>query len=69
MKEIGRYQQLVVEQDIEGFVLLTANAVGWTREEITVYLAQYRREVQSGKHHAYYWQRVLWARKPGSAAS
>ena len=64
MKEIGRFAQLAMESDAEGFVLFTASTAGWSKEEIMVYLAQLRREVKSGKYHAYYNQKIVWGRKP-----
>jgi hypothetical protein len=64
LNEIGRFSQMVLDQDAEGYILFIANTLGWTREEILVYLAMLRREIRSAKHHAYYLQRVVWARKP-----
>lgn len=64
MKELGRYEQLVIEQDTEGFVLFVANAVGWKKEEIVVYVAQLRRETRNHKYHGYYRQRAVCGRKP-----
>jgi hypothetical protein len=64
MKEIGAFTQLTLEQDAEGYLLFMANTLGWSREEIMVYLAKFRREVQSGAYHAYYRQRVVWGKRP-----
>ncbi|KAK1763691.1 S-adenosyl-L-methionine-dependent methyltransferase [Phialemonium atrogriseum] len=65
LKEIGQYAQLSLEQDSEGWVLFMANVmVGWSKEEIQVYTTQLRREIRSGKKHAFYRQRVVWGRKP-----
>ena len=64
MKEIGAFTQLTLEQDAEGYLLFLANTLGWTREEITVYLAVFRSEVRSGLYQAYYRQKVVWGRKP-----
>ena len=64
MKEIGAFTQLTLEQDAEGYLIFIANTQGWSREEIMVYLAKFRREVQSGAHHAYYRQKVVWGKKP-----
>ncbi|KAJ4180851.1 hypothetical protein NW755_011383 [Fusarium falciforme] len=64
-KEIGRYAQATLEQDIEGYVLFMANTVeGWSKEEIEVYISLLRRELHSGKMHPYYLQKVVWAQKP-----
>lgn len=65
MKEIGRYAQATLEQDIEGYVLFMANTVeGWTNEEVEVYISMLRRELRQGKMHPYYHQKVVWAQKP-----
>ena len=54
----------MVEEDPEGFVLALANTLGWSREEILVYIAYFRREVRSNKYRPYYWQKAVWGRKP-----
>ncbi|KAK1767868.1 S-adenosyl-L-methionine-dependent methyltransferase [Phialemonium atrogriseum] len=64
LSEIGKYTQLALEQDIEGTVLFMANSVGWTKMEIGVYIAHLRRELRSRKFHPYFWQKVVWGRKP-----
>lgn len=64
MKELGQYGKLVLESDIEGYVLFMANTLGWTRTEIQVYIAHLRREIRSGKYQPYYRQKVVWGRKP-----
>jgi hypothetical protein len=63
-KEIGGYSQLVTEQDLEGFVLFVANTIGWSKEEVAVYVSHFRREVRNPKHHGYYRQKVVIGRKP-----
>ena len=50
--------------DIEGYVLFMADTLGWSKPEITAYIAHLRSEVKSGKHHSYYLQKVVWGRKP-----
>ena len=64
MKELGQCAEMVMEADTEGYIIFIANVLGWSREEIQVYLAHLRREVRSGKVHGYYKQRVVWGRKP-----
>ncbi|KAF5969528.1 methyltransferase [Fusarium coicis] len=65
MKEIGKYAQATLEQDIEGYVLFMANTVeGWTRAEVEVYISMLRRELRRGTMHPYYQQKVVWAQKP-----
>ncbi|KAG7286925.1 hypothetical protein NEMBOFW57_006425 [Staphylotrichum longicolle] len=64
LKEIGEFTQLTLEQDAEGYLLFIANTLGWTREQIMVYLAIFKREVRSGLYQPYYRQKVVWGRKP-----
>ncbi|KAK5655755.1 hypothetical protein OQA88_5292 [Cercophora sp. LCS_1] len=64
LKEIGQFSQLGFLRDPEGYVLFLANALGWKREEIGLYLAHLRRELKSPRVHGFYRQRVLWGRKP-----
>ncbi|KAF5544580.1 methyltransferase [Fusarium napiforme] len=65
LKEIGKYAQATLEQDIEGYVLFMANTVeGWTKAEVEVYISMLRRELRQGTMHPYYRQKVVWAQKP-----
>ncbi|KAK1753953.1 S-adenosyl-L-methionine-dependent methyltransferase [Echria macrotheca] len=64
MKEIGEFTQLTLEQDAEGYVLFLANTLGWSREQIIIYLATFRREVRSGQYRPFYRQKVVWGKKP-----
>ncbi|KAJ4244349.1 hypothetical protein NW762_014476 [Fusarium torreyae] len=65
LKEIGQFAQAALEQDYEGYVLFMANMVlGWSKEEVSLYCAQLRREIRSGNFHPFYRQRVVYGRKP-----
>ncbi|KAK0617644.1 S-adenosyl-L-methionine-dependent methyltransferase [Immersiella caudata] len=64
LKDIGTYGQLVMERDAEGLMMLMAGLSGWTKEDVTVYVAKLRKEIRSGKHHSYYRQKSLWGQKP-----
>lgn len=67
-KEIGQWAQMALFQDVEGYVLFIASVVqGWTKEEVAVFIAHLRREIRSGKHHAYFKIKAVWGRKPESA--
>ncbi|KAI8623198.1 S-adenosyl-L-methionine-dependent methyltransferase [Xylariaceae sp. FL1651] len=64
-KEIGQYNRLALEQDIEGFIVyMWTTIMGWSIEEVSVYAAHLRRELRSPNFHAYYPQRVVIGRKP-----
>ncbi|KAH6962435.1 S-adenosyl-L-methionine-dependent methyltransferase [Ilyonectria sp. MPI-CAGE-AT-0026] len=68
MKEMGAYTKYGLDTDSEGFVLFMAHTLGWTRPEILVYLAHFRRELRSGEHHGYFRQKVVWGQKPDAAS-
>ncbi|KAJ4002759.1 hypothetical protein NW766_012689 [Fusarium irregulare] len=66
-KVVGQYTQAAFEEDGKGTVLHFATALGWKEEEVTVFMAQHRREIRSPNIHAYYKQKVIWGRKPEAA--
>ncbi|PTD08935.1 Secondary metabolism regulator LAE1 [Fusarium culmorum] len=63
-KQMGSYTKHGLDTDSEGFVLFMAHTLGWSREDILAYVAQFRREIRSGKHHGYFAQKVVWGQKP-----
>lgn len=63
-KEIGTMSQLVLESDAEGYILFLANTLGWSRDEVQVYIAHLRGEVRSNRYCPYYRQKIIWGRKP-----
>ena len=63
-KEIGTVAGWAVESDMEGFVMFVSSVQGWTKEEVQVYAAHLRRELRSKKQHVWYWQKIVWGRKP-----
>ncbi|KAF4344584.1 phosphoethanolamine n-methyltransferase 3 [Fusarium beomiforme] len=64
LKEAGQYFQAAILQDVEGTLMFIANLLGWTKEEIHVFAAQYRREIRSKTVHGYFRAKVVWAQKP-----
>lgn len=64
MKEVGQFGEAFATGDTEGFVLFVANLLGWSMEEVHVYIAQIRREIRNRKIHPYFRVRVVWGRKP-----
>ncbi|KAF5005108.1 hypothetical protein FDECE_8428 [Fusarium decemcellulare] len=64
LKEIGQFGELFGTQDIEGFFLLVANTLGWSSEEVLVYIAHIRKQIRDRSHHPYFRLRVVWGRKP-----
>ncbi|KAL2669986.1 hypothetical protein Neosp_014865 [[Neocosmospora] mangrovei] len=68
-KEMGPYTKYGLETDTEGFVLFMAHTLGWSRDEIQLYIDQFRRELRSEKHHGYFKQKVVWGQKPETSAA
>lgn len=64
MKELGEYGYAVTVADVEGYVLYMANLLGWSKEEVTVYSAHFRREIRNPAIHGYYMIKVIWGQKP-----
>ncbi|KAG7429152.1 Secondary metabolism regulator LAE1 [Fusarium oxysporum f. sp. raphani] len=64
LKEIGQFGELFSTQDTEGLVLFVANTLGWTPEEVHVYIAKFRREIRDRRNHPYIRLKTVWARKP-----
>ncbi|KLP16767.1 methyltransferase [Fusarium fujikuroi] len=64
LKEMGQFGELFSTQDTEGLVLFVANTLGWTPEEVHVYIAKFRREIRDRRNHPYIRLRTVWARKP-----
>lgn len=70
MRDIGKYAQLALQRDVEGFVtFMWSSVMGWSKEEIQVYAAHLRKELKSGKFHAWYPMRVVVGKKPLHAHS
>lgn len=64
LKEMGQFGELFSTRDTEGLVLFVANTLGWTPEEVHVYIAKFRREIRDRRNHPYIRLRTVWARKP-----
>jgi len=64
-KAIGQCSKLTLEQDPEGWVLYLWNFVlGWSHDEIRVYLAHVLRQLNNPQTQAYINHKVWWAQKP-----
>lgn len=50
--------------DAEGYLFHMGTVLGWSKEELIVYLAGFRKELAANKHRAYWPQKVIWGRKP-----
>ncbi|KAK0745700.1 S-adenosyl-L-methionine-dependent methyltransferase [Schizothecium vesticola] len=64
-KEIGTYALMSIDSDLEGWILYIWTAVmGWSKEEVTVYVAHLRKQLRDRRVHAYVKYRAIYARKP-----
>ena len=64
-KEIGRYERLHMLDAVEPFSLaLFSRALGWSKEEITVIVANVRRDFANPKHHMYSYFHFVTGRRP-----
>ncbi|KAK3947033.1 S-adenosyl-L-methionine-dependent methyltransferase [Pseudoneurospora amorphoporcata] len=64
-RDVGLYFYAVINQDLEGATqFIFGNVLGWTKEEITQYLAVMKREIKNLNIHAYFPYRMVYAQKP-----
>ncbi|KAK1831956.1 S-adenosyl-L-methionine-dependent methyltransferase [Podospora conica] len=63
-KEIGEFTRLAMFKDPEGYILFFASALGWKKEEITVYGAHLRKELMDKSVHSFFTNRFVYGRKP-----
>lgn len=65
MKEIGRYCCLNWLEGVEGFTMAPFTRIlGWSPEEVQVFLAKVRKESVTRRIHAYMKGIVVWGTKP-----
>ncbi|KAK2041700.1 methyltransferase domain-containing protein [Colletotrichum somersetense] len=65
LKDLGMCNLIQLLDGLEGFSLrLLCGALGWTKEEVLVLLAGVRKELKSGKLHAYLKYNVVYGQKP-----
>ncbi|KAH7140860.1 S-adenosyl-L-methionine-dependent methyltransferase [Dactylonectria macrodidyma] len=65
VKKIGMLAKMNISADVQGHIGFMAHLCGWTSEEITIYCTRLRDELRSLTAHAFYYQRIVWGRKPG----
>lgn len=65
LKEIGMYGQLALEHDIPGFLSFIADLQGWSKAEVEVYAARFRRDLRNNMMHGTMMIKVVWGQKPG----
>ncbi|KAL0941445.1 Phosphoethanolamine N-methyltransferase 3-like protein 1 [Colletotrichum truncatum] len=70
LAEVGRYVQLTMENDIEGYTLfMWNNVLQWPKDEYQIFLMSMRKELRSRKIHSYMTVKFVYGRKPENAAT
>ncbi|KAF4449346.1 hypothetical protein F53441_7324 [Fusarium austroafricanum] len=64
LKNIGFCAKLGISLDIQGRIGFLANVCGWKNEDIMDYCAKFEQELSSTMAQLYYYQQVVWGRKP-----
>ncbi|KAK3675896.1 hypothetical protein LTR78_004088 [Recurvomyces mirabilis] len=65
MKELGRWNQVNILDGLEGFCLaLLTRGLGWTKQEVDVFVARVGRDLKDRRIHAYFPMPVTFGRKP-----
>ncbi|KAK4545871.1 hypothetical protein LTR36_002435 [Oleoguttula mirabilis] len=65
MKELGRWNQINILDGLEGFCLaLFTRGLGWSKEEVDVFVARVSRDLHDRRIHAYFPMPVTFGRKP-----
>ena len=64
MKQVGACVYRGVYDDAEGYMTYVASLLGWSKEAVMVFAAQFRRELRDQRIHKFYRVKVVWGRKP-----
>jgi SAM-dependent methyltransferase len=65
LKEMGRYQAIQQIQAVESYTpRVFSTVLGWTEEEIQVYVAKVRKDLKDPSIHLYLPVYFIWGRKP-----
>ncbi|KAJ2990484.1 hypothetical protein NUW58_g2927 [Xylaria curta] len=67
LQQLGAFCRLAMEQDLDGYAMyLFTNALGWSEQQVTVFLARVRREMRDMRVQPYFIVEVVYGRKPES---
>ncbi|KAH9819837.1 Methyltransferase domain-containing protein [Teratosphaeria destructans] len=68
LKQAGRINYSHWSDGLEGYAMFLLTHFGapkpWTADEVRVYVAKVKQELQSRKLHCWHWSRRVWAQKP-----
>ena len=66
LKEAGKFQKMHILSGLEGYALFLLTKFGepepWLPEEVQVYLAKVRKEIENPKYHTYINMRRVWGK-------
>lgn len=67
-REAGRFEKLHLLNGMEGMCMYLLTKFGdpepWSPEEVKIYTAKARKELENREYHAYVKMRRVWAQKP-----
>ncbi|GAP88078.2 putative mRNA 3 -end-processing protein YTH1 [Rosellinia necatrix] len=65
LRQLGAFCRLAMEQDLDGYAMyLFTNALNWSREQVTIFLAGVRKEMNDKQMQPYFVVEVTYGRKP-----
>ena len=65
LAEVGRFMQLTLENDMEGYTLfLWTSILGWSKEEHQVFMMSMRKVLRNRRIHIYVNTRYVYGQKP-----
>ncbi|KAK0610736.1 S-adenosyl-L-methionine-dependent methyltransferase [Immersiella caudata] len=65
LAEVGRFVQLTLENDLEGYsTFMWNNVLGWPADEYQIFLMKTRKELKDRRVHSYLKVRYAYGRKP-----
>ncbi|KAI0803574.1 S-adenosyl-L-methionine-dependent methyltransferase [Xylaria sp. FL0064] len=65
MQQLGAFSRLAMDQDLDGYAMyLFTNALGWSEQQVTVYLARVRKEMRDMRIQPYFLVEVVYGKKP-----
>ncbi|KAL0936732.1 umta methyltransferase family protein [Colletotrichum truncatum] len=67
-RDIGMHNLVQLLDGLEGFTMrIFCGVLGWSRDDVLVFLAELRKELKSGVYHSMFDFHVVYGQKPGSA--
>ncbi|KAI0399400.1 S-adenosyl-L-methionine-dependent methyltransferase [Xylaria palmicola] len=64
-QQLGAFCRLAMEQDLDGYAMyLFTNALGWSEQQVTVFLARVRKEIHNMRLQPYFLVEAVYGRKP-----